>query len=150
MLTSVPRSDCSAAREAASARLDGELSEHAAAQLDAHLAECTECRMYAASIAELAGTLRFASLEPVTVRLFEPRRRRPHVRVRVAAAAVVLAAATGGSFAIGEMLGSQDSTRRARSEPLWPSRSASSRRWLGRRPTSGRSGCRPHGLSRSE
>lgn len=110
MLTSVPRSDCSAAREAASARLDGELSEHAAAQLDAHLAECTECRMYAASIAELAGTLRFASLEPVTVRLFEPRRRRPHVRVRVAAAAVVLAAATGGSFAIGEMLGSQDST----------------------------------------
>ena len=106
MLTPVPESDCTVAREAASARLDGELSELEAARLDVHLADCSECRAYTAEIAELAGTLRFASLEPVTVPLFVPSRRRPLVRSQVAAAAVVLAAATGGSFAVGQMLGS--------------------------------------------
>jgi len=109
MLTPVPPSDCTGAREAASARLDGELSELEAARLDAHLADCAGCRRYAAEIAELAETLRFASLEPVTLPLFVARRRRPHVRLQVAAAAVFLAAATGGSFAIGQMLGSEGS-----------------------------------------
>jgi predicted anti-sigma-YlaC factor YlaD len=109
MLTPVPPNDCTGAREAASARLDGELSELGSARLDAHLADCAECRTYAAEIAELAETLRFASLEPVTVPFFVPSRRRPRVRLQVAAAALFLAAATGGSFAIGQMLGSQES-----------------------------------------
>jgi anti-sigma factor RsiW len=89
--------------------VDGELSELGAAYLDAHLGGCEECLTYAAEIAEIAGRLRFASLEPVKVPLFVPRKRRPHLRVQVAAAAVVVAAAVGSSFAVGQVLGSKGS-----------------------------------------
>ena len=50
MLTPVPPTDCARARESASARLDGELVELQAAQLEAHLRSCPECQAYAAGI----------------------------------------------------------------------------------------------------
>lgn len=109
MLNLVPPSDCSRAREAASARLDEELSELEAAHLEAHLDECADCRAWAAEAGQVAGTLRFAALEQVPGPVFVPSRHRPHIRVQVAAAAFLIAAATGSSFAIGHLLGSKGS-----------------------------------------
>ena len=63
MLTPVPPSDCARAREFASARLDGELAELQAAQLEAHLRSCPECRAYAAGIEVITLGLRAAPLE---------------------------------------------------------------------------------------
>jgi len=51
------------ARETASARLDGEVSELEAARLDAHLSGCAECRLFAAEIGSIAVGLRAAALE---------------------------------------------------------------------------------------
>jgi anti-sigma factor RsiW len=109
MLTPVPPSDCTRARQAASARLDDELSEFETASLEAHLAGCADCEAYAREIAEVAQHLRFASLEPVPAPMFVPSRHRPVVRVQVAAAAVLVLLATGSSFAIGQLLGSHGS-----------------------------------------
>lgn len=109
MLSPVPPTDCTRAREAASARLDGELSELEAAHLDAHLRGCTECEAYAVEIAAAAAALRSTPLEQPEMPLFVARRRRPLIRVHVAAAALAVAAVTGSSFAVGQMLGSRGS-----------------------------------------
>jgi predicted anti-sigma-YlaC factor YlaD len=106
MLTPVPPSDCAHAREAASARLDGELSELEAAHLESHLERCSQCRAYAAGLGAIAGRLRSTALEQPGIVLFAPRSRRPLARVRVTAAAVAVVAATGFSFAIGHSIGS--------------------------------------------
>src|SRR5947208_138997 len=63
MLTPVPPSDCARARESASARLDGELAELQAVQLEAHLRFCEECRAYASGIDLITRRLRAAPLE---------------------------------------------------------------------------------------
>jgi predicted anti-sigma-YlaC factor YlaD len=106
MLTPVPPTDCMLARESASARLDGELPELDALRLDAHLASCAECAVFAASIGGATARLRAAPLEPVPAAVFTPRtrRRRPHL-VAVAAASLVVAAAAGTSFVLGQQLG---------------------------------------------
>jgi predicted anti-sigma-YlaC factor YlaD len=108
MLTPVPRTDCSRARAEASAALDGELSELEAAQLDAHLRGCPECRAYAAEIGGLAARLRAEPLVEPALPAFVPRRRRPAARLQVAAAAVAIAAAAGSSFAVGHAVGSHE------------------------------------------
>jgi predicted anti-sigma-YlaC factor YlaD len=112
MLTPVPPSDCSRAREAASARLDGELTELEGARLDAHLLACDDCRRYLAEIGAVARTLRAASLEEPQLAAFVPRRR-GWITVHAAAAAVVIAAVTGASFELGQLIGSQGSGRTA-------------------------------------
>jgi predicted anti-sigma-YlaC factor YlaD len=110
MLTPVPPTECMSAREAASARLDGEVSELDAARLDAHLLACPACRAYAAAIAGVAAELRAAplegpSLEQRSVEVgISPRRRMPVAAA--AAAALLVAAVTGSSFAVGRVLGS--------------------------------------------
>jgi predicted anti-sigma-YlaC factor YlaD len=106
MLTPVPPTDCTIARESASARLDGELPELDGLRLDAHLATCAECAAFAASLAGATGVLRGAALEQAPPGLFVPRsrRRRPHL-VAVAAASLVVAAAAGTSFLVGQQLG---------------------------------------------
>jgi predicted anti-sigma-YlaC factor YlaD len=97
------------AREAASARLDGEASELDAARLEAHLLDCPGCRAYALGIAGVAAELRAAPLERPRAELGMsslgvPRRR--WMPVSAAAAAVALVAAvTGISFAVGSVLG---------------------------------------------
>ena len=105
MLTPVPPSDCSTAREAASALLDGELSELEAAHLDGHLRECAECSAYAREVGALVARLRVEPLELPVLPIFTARRR-PVARLQVAAAAATILVATGASFAVGQMVGS--------------------------------------------
>jgi putative zinc finger protein len=106
MLTPVPPTECTRAREAASARLDGELSELELAQLDVHLAGCLDCAEYAGLIAATTVQLRAADLvrpeEPILV----PRLRRRLRIVPAAAAAAVIAGVAASSFALGGALGS--------------------------------------------
>jgi len=106
MLIPVPKSDCLQAREAASVRLDGELSELDAARLNAHLRECAACSVYALELSAIAESLRSAELERPQLDLTLPRRRElPSVRVAAAAVAVV-AVGAGSAFALGHGLGS--------------------------------------------
>jgi len=110
MLTPVPPTDCTRAREAASTLLDGELSQLEAAHLDLHLEECAECRAYTAELAGVGALLRAAPLVQPSRPLFTAARRRPtFLSVRVAAAAALVIVATGTSFAVGQRLGSHDS-----------------------------------------
>jgi predicted anti-sigma-YlaC factor YlaD len=109
MLTPVPPSDCARAREFASARLDGELAELQAAQLEAHLRSCPECRAYAAGIEVITLGLRAAPLEEPAAAGFVPQRRRRTGLVPATAAAAIVVAVAGSSFAIGGMFGRQGS-----------------------------------------
>jgi predicted anti-sigma-YlaC factor YlaD len=108
MLIPVPPSDCVRAREAASRRLDDELTELESTRLDAHLRRCPSCRELVAQIAAITDELRRAPLETPTISVFAPRRRRalPALRVQAAAAAVAAVALVGGgSFTLGRVLG---------------------------------------------
>jgi predicted anti-sigma-YlaC factor YlaD len=107
MLIPVPPSDCVRAREAASRRLDGELTELECTRLDSHLRRCPACRELVGQIAVITTELRRAPLESATVTIFAPRRRRalPALRVPALAAAVLAAALIGGgSFTLGREL----------------------------------------------
>jgi predicted anti-sigma-YlaC factor YlaD len=109
MLTPVPPTDCMQAREAASLRLDGELSELEDVRLGLHLRDCAACRAYAREIGAITAELRSAALEQPSVAIFAPRRRRSGLRIQSAAVAAVglVAAVAGTSFAIGRALGTQ-------------------------------------------
>lgn len=110
MLNPVPPSECVSAREAASRRLDGELSELESARLDAHLRRCSACRELTEQSAAIVAQLRHAPLETPNVAVFAPRRRRPASMSRLQAAAAVLAVvAAGSSFALGQVVGSGSS-----------------------------------------
>jgi predicted anti-sigma-YlaC factor YlaD len=99
------------ARESASLRLDGELPELDDARLDAHLRGCAGCRVFAQDLAAVAAGLRAAPLEQPSPAMFIPRpRRTPAILLRMAAAAAVLVAAVAGSsFALGRALGTSAS-----------------------------------------
>lgn len=98
--------ECVHAREAASLRLDEALTELDEARLAAHLGTCPECRAYAAELAAIASALRVAVPAEPGIPLFMPQRRRPPIRIQTASAAVLLLAlATGSSFALGRVLG---------------------------------------------
>src|SRR3954449_5655027 len=91
---------CDRARQLASLRLDGELSELEAALLDAHLARCAGCSAFATAGANIAAALRALEPEPFEAKVEIPFVRRAH-RIRAlhaaAAAALVVAAAALGS-----------------------------------------------------
>jgi predicted anti-sigma-YlaC factor YlaD len=102
----VPPSECVRARDAASRRLDGELSELEATGLEAHLRRCADCRAFAAQTEEITRRLRRAPLESPAVPVFERARRRPASIARLQAAAAVLAVvAAASAFALGRMVG---------------------------------------------
>jgi predicted anti-sigma-YlaC factor YlaD len=92
---------CDRARQWASLRLDGELSELESALLDSHLARCDACRAFSVEAAGIAAALRGVAME----RIEEPLvvlpvvHRAPRVRALQAAVAVglVLVAAALGS-----------------------------------------------------
>jgi predicted anti-sigma-YlaC factor YlaD len=107
MLRSIPPSDCEQAQEAASARVDGELSAFEAARLDAHLSVCAECQAFAASARGIAVVLRGADLEQPSRPVFIARRRRPALRMNAAAAAATIVLAAASSFAVGQLVGSE-------------------------------------------
>jgi anti-sigma factor RsiW len=92
---------CERARECASLRLDGELSEFEQALLSAHLARCEPCRSYAAELDAITTRLRSAPLEPLEQPVTLPRRRRISRRpVEIAAAAALMLTALGVTGAL--------------------------------------------------
>jgi predicted anti-sigma-YlaC factor YlaD len=103
----VPPTECMRARESASARLDGELSELEVSRLDAHLRDCAECSAYAREIRGIALELRAAALVRPGREIAVPPMlgvRGFHLRVAGVAAAVAVGAA-GLSFALGGLVG---------------------------------------------
>lgn len=104
MLKPVPTSDCELAREAASARLDGELSEHENARLELHLRDCVACSAYVLDLEAIAEKLRTAPLEQPSRRIALPQRRRLADARLVAGVAAGLAA-VAATFTIGHAFG---------------------------------------------
>jgi predicted anti-sigma-YlaC factor YlaD len=100
----LPRSTgmlCDRAREWASLRLDGELSELEAAMLDGHLARCAACAAVVAETEAITNAVRRSPLLPLARPISTPRR---HVafraaRVTAAAAVMLVAAGLGSVFA---------------------------------------------------
>ena len=107
-----PRS-CERAREWASLRLDGELSDFEGTLLRAHLVRCSSCSAYAESIRDATETVRNTPLVALDAPISLPSRRRvlPIRVVQVGAAAAVMVAAVG----VGALLGSPS----FRSEPTF-------------------------------
>ena len=88
----VPSNDCTRARRAISAQLDGELSELGLARLSAHLRRCPACALQATELAALVSGLRAAPLErPGRVFVLDRRSRLFAFRISVAAAVAVAA-----------------------------------------------------------
>jgi predicted anti-sigma-YlaC factor YlaD len=101
-LMRTPKSQlCDRARQLASARLDGEISELEGALLDAHLARCASCSSFALDCSDITGALRAAALvrpeAPVGVALPHRGTRRVRLLQTAAATALVLVAAALGS-----------------------------------------------------
>jgi anti-sigma factor RsiW len=93
---------CDAARLLLSAVLDGEASELERAQTQRHLAECPDCRAFAAQAQALAGVLR-STPELAPSRSLAPlaparRRRMPRAGAVAASLVAVGAAAVLGAF----------------------------------------------------
>lgn len=94
-----PRSGrCDRARQWASLRVDGELSELEGALLDKHLEGCPACRSFAAGLASATEIVRATPVEEPQIAYAPPERRavlRLPVRRRVAVVAIAAAAALG-------------------------------------------------------
>jgi anti-sigma factor RsiW len=91
-----PPAECAWAREAASARIDGELRDVESLRLDRHLRACSGCFVHVADIGGLAIAIRGSALEQPTARMFTPGSRRPRRRVGAVAVGAALALAVGG------------------------------------------------------
>jgi predicted anti-sigma-YlaC factor YlaD len=89
---------CERARECASLRLDGELSEFEEALLVAHLARCEPCRSFAHELDSATNHMRLTPLARLDQPVALPSRRRLLARrpVEVAAAAAALMLTTLG------------------------------------------------------
>ncbi|MDQ3778442.1 MAG: zf-HC2 domain-containing protein [Actinomycetota bacterium] len=93
---------CERARESASLRLDGELSEFEQALLTAHLSRCEACRVFAHELDAVTARIREAPLEPLEQPVALPTRRRLVTRrpVEIAAAAALMLTALGVTGAL--------------------------------------------------
>jgi predicted anti-sigma-YlaC factor YlaD len=92
---------CERARECASLRLDGELSEFEQALLGAHLERCEPCRSFAAELGAFTLRLRSAPLAPLGQPVTLPARRRISLRrAEVAAAAALMLTTLGVAGAL--------------------------------------------------
>ena len=94
---------CDRAREYASLRLDGELSDFERALLDSHLERCPSCRAFADDLVGVTERLRTAPLEQPAIAITLPRRRLVALRgiqVSAAAAAVVSVVGIGTLFGL--------------------------------------------------
>jgi predicted anti-sigma-YlaC factor YlaD len=121
MLREIPLTDCTQARQAVSARADGELSELESGRLEAHLHDCAACTAYARSVEALALGLRGAELEQPSRPVFSaPHRRRSAFRVNSAAAAAALLVAAASAFAVGHVVGSKTGSEPAKLGKLSP------------------------------
>lgn len=87
---------CERARESASLRLDGELSEFEQALLVAHVSRCEACRTFVEELDGITARLRAAPLESLEQPVALPARRRVVSRpVEIAAAAALMLTALG-------------------------------------------------------
>lgn len=94
---------CERAREYASLRLDGELSEFESVLLESHLERCGSCMAFATDLGVVTEHLRAAPLERLESPIALPSRRRVSMRgVQVAAAAALVVSVVG----LGSLLGS--------------------------------------------
>jgi len=87
---------CERTRGWVSLALDGELSEFERTLMNAHVARCEDCAVFASEIGAIAGSLREAAFEPLAVPVRLPMRR--HVRARslqIGAAAALIVGAIG-------------------------------------------------------
>ncbi len=92
---------CDRAREYASLRLDGELSDFERALLDSHLERCPSCRVFADDLVGVTDRLRTAPLVQPELSLSLPRRRFAaygRFQAGAAAAAVVSVVGIGALF----------------------------------------------------
>jgi predicted anti-sigma-YlaC factor YlaD len=92
---------CDRAREYASLRLDGELSDFESALLDSHIEHCPSCRAFAEDLVGVTERLRTSPLERPLIVLTLPQRRFAALRrmqVSAAAAAVVSVVGIGALF----------------------------------------------------
>jgi anti-sigma factor RsiW len=93
--------ECERIRRYAAWSVDGELSEMESAALAAHLATCTSCNAYAASLEEAARLVRQTPLEDLDFPIVLPSRRLRIARtVQVGAAAAAVAAVVGLSATV--------------------------------------------------
>jgi anti-sigma factor RsiW len=105
---------CDRAREYASLRLDGELSEFESALLDSHLERCPSCRAFAHDLVAVTGRLREAPLEPVRIPVSLPRRQFGGLRsVQLGAAAAAIMSVVG----IGSLFGLLSSSANVTNSP---------------------------------
>ena len=92
---------CERAREWASLRADGELSELESALLPAHLGRCAPSRSFSEGAEEVAAAMRAARLErPAPLALVLPRRRPAALRALQAVAATALIVGAGAAAAL--------------------------------------------------
>ena len=93
---------CERARECASLRLDGELSDFEQALLVAHLARCEPCRSFAHELESLTDHVRSTPLEQLEQPVSLPSRRRIAARrpVEIAAAAALMLTTLGVAGAL--------------------------------------------------
>jgi anti-sigma factor RsiW len=97
-----PNLECRNTRELVSLDLDCELSELDAARLDAHLAECSECRELRVELEGLTSALRAAPVERLERPITLPQRVRWSLRpLQVGAAAAAVAVAAGLAGVVG-------------------------------------------------
>jgi predicted anti-sigma-YlaC factor YlaD len=92
---------CDRAREYASLRLDGELSDFESALLDSHIERCPSCRAFAEDLVAVTERLRTAPLQRPSIVVTLPQRRFAAVRriqLSAAAAAVVSVVGIGALF----------------------------------------------------
>jgi predicted anti-sigma-YlaC factor YlaD len=98
---------CERARELASLRLDGELSELEEALLRTHQSRCGACHAFSRSLTAFTGELRNAPLQPPRRPFALPRRPRVTTRpMRFAAAAAAAIAVVAGAGTMVAELGS--------------------------------------------
>jgi predicted anti-sigma-YlaC factor YlaD len=92
---------CDRAREYASLRLDGELSDFESALLDSHIERCPSCRAFSEDLVAVTERLRTAPLQRPSIVVTLPQRRFAAVRriqLSAAAAAVVSVVGIGALF----------------------------------------------------
>jgi predicted anti-sigma-YlaC factor YlaD len=105
---------CDRAREYASLRLDGELSELEGALLDSHLDHCPSCRAFSEDLVGLTGQLRTAPLARPEFAVSLPRRRFAALgRAQMSAAAAAIVSVVGIGTLFGFLSSSATTTSRA-------------------------------------
>jgi predicted anti-sigma-YlaC factor YlaD len=103
---------CDRAREYASLRLDGELSDFESALLDSHIERCPSCRAFAADLVGVTERLRTAPLDKPLIVLTLPQRRFAALRTMQASAAAAAVVSIVGIGALFGMLHSNASAPR--------------------------------------